>query len=111
MVLGHICSGTDTRDGAGRKKKGIQVTLAFAALDQDATMEEEKLVISLVTSLSKAAGVAKDVVNIVSVNTKKRRAGEGAEVVAEIETSEPVKVQSIVQTNVDKELQAGTHLH
>jgi hypothetical protein len=51
------------------------------------------------------------VVNIVTVNTKKRRAGEGAEVVAEIETSEPVKVQSSVQTNVDKELQAGTHLH
>ena len=86
------------------------MTLAFAALDQDATMEEEKLVISLVTSLSKAAGVTKDVVNIVSVITKKRRAG-GAEVVAEIETSEPAKVQSSVQTNMDKELQAGTHLH
>ena len=83
------------------------MTLTFAELDQDAEMKKEKLV----TSLSKAAGVAKDVVNIVSFITKKRRAGEGAEVVAEIETSEPVKVQSSVQTNVDKELQAGTHLH
>ena len=87
------------------------MTLAFAALDQDAAMEEEKLVVSLVLSLSKAAGVAKDLVNIVSVITKKRRAGEGAEVVAEIETSEPAKVQSSVQTNLGKELQAGTNLH
>jgi hypothetical protein len=82
------------------------VTLTFEELDQDAEMKKERLV----TSLSKAAGVAKDVVNIVSVITKKRRAG-GAEVVAEIETSEPAKVQSSIQTNVDKELQAGTHLH
>ena len=82
------------------------MTLTFAELDQDAEMKKERLV----TSLSKAAGVAKDVVNIVSVITKKRRAG-GAEVVAEIETSEPAKVQSSVQTNMDKELQAGTHLH
>ena len=82
------------------------MTLTFAELDQDAEMKKERLV----TSLSKAAGVAKDVVNIVSVITKKRRAG-GAEVVAEIETSEPAKVQSSIQTNVDKELQAGTHLH
>lgn len=82
------------------------MTLTFEELDQDAEMKKEKLV----TSLSKAAGVAKDVVNIVSVITKKRRAG-GAEVVAEIETSEPAKVQSSIQTNVDKELQAGTHLH
>ena len=82
------------------------MTLTFAELDQDAEMKKEKLV----TSLSKAAGVTKDVVNIVSVITKKRRAG-GAEVVAEIETSEPAKVQSSVQTNMDKELQAGTHLH
>ena len=83
------------------------MTLTFADLDQDATIMQEKLVVSL----SKAAAVAKDVVNIVSVVTKKRRAGEGAEVVAEIETSEPAKVQSSVQTNVDKELQAGTHLN
>ncbi len=82
------------------------MTLTFEELDQDAEMKKERLV----TSLSKAAGVAKDVVNIVSVITKKRRAG-GAEVVAEIETSEPAKVQSSIQTNVDKELQAGTHLH
>ena len=82
------------------------MTLTFEELDQDAEMKKERLV----TSLSKAAGVAKDVVNIVSVITKKRRAG-GAEVVAEIETSEPAKVQSSVQTNMDKELQAGTHLH